>query len=90
MIDWATLNTTKEDLRIIGQLAARAIELGVPRAQMDLVMDLELAHSETPLRLRDMEGAQPSDLIHDVAGIVRHLDRETGELRDCFLPRYAV
>ena len=29
------------------------------------------------------------DFLHDVAGIYRHLDRTTGKLTDCFVPRCA-
>ncbi|KKK55056.1 hypothetical protein LCGC14_3078450, partial [marine sediment metagenome] len=30
------------------------------------------------------------DFAHDVWGIRNHLNRETGQLENCFLPRYAT
>ena len=90
MIDFATLKTTKDDVRLISVIAKRALELGLARPSIDLVMDLEAAHSVNPLRLLDLSLASDADLMHDARGIVEHLDRETGEMRDCFSPRYAA
>jgi hypothetical protein len=57
---------------------------------LSIQMDLEACHTHgCPLDLERMREAKKSDLMHDVAGIRRHLDRDTGELRDCFLPRFA-
>lgn len=41
-----------------------------------------------PLRLQELLDAEANDFAHDILGIRRHLDRETGKLQDCFLPRY--
>jgi hypothetical protein len=56
---------------------------------MDVVMDLSAVHAHTPLRLEELAAADDFDLVHDVGGIYRHLDRETGELGGCFLPRFS-
>lgn len=52
-------------------------------------MDLLAAHNSNPLRLQDMVSGPDFDFVHDVFGIRRHLNRETGELGDCFSPRFS-
>jgi len=39
--------------------------------------------------LKGLLQAENFDFLHDVIGIVNHLNRETGELEDYFVPRYA-
>ena len=90
MIDWSNLNTTEDDCLLIGRIATRARDRGVIRDRMDLVIDLEAAHHVCPLNLPGLHDATAADLVHDVVGIIQHLDRDTGELTDGFLPRYAV
>lgn len=56
----------------------------------DLVMDITACHANgTPLELQKLLDAPEFDFVHDVWGIHRHIDRTTGELGDCFLPRCA-
>ena len=59
--------------------------------RMAMQMDLLLCNHHCPLLLREMLNSQArdEDVLHDVFGIARHLDRETGKLKDCFLPRFA-
>lgn len=59
--------------------------------RLSTLMDLEACHCNgTPLDLIALhECASDADLVHDVAGIARHIDRETGRLGGHFLPRYA-
>lgn len=53
-------------------------------------MDLTATHANgNPLNLeRMLSWKRDEDIIHDVMGINRHLDRATGQLRDHFLPRF--
>jgi len=97
MIDFGSLKTTADESRLIARIAARTqniakmVETCVPpRSFTDLAMDLEAAHHVCPLRLADLLAADDGDFGHDVGGIVQHLDRDTGELTDCFCPRFAV
>jgi hypothetical protein len=56
-----------------------------------IVMDLTATHSNgCPLRLAELLEATDANLLHDVAGIRRHLNRDTGQLGGCFLPRYSA
>lgn len=51
---------------------------------------IKVAHDRRPLRLAEMAEADDLNLIHDVAGIINHMDFATGEMRDCFLPRFTA
>jgi len=57
----------------------------------DALMDLAAVHANgCPLDLAGLYDATPLDFCHDIYGIRRHLDRTTGKLGDCFIPRYAA
>jgi hypothetical protein len=58
---------------------------------ISIMLDLKAVHSNgCPLDLDALLAApRDSDLIHDVAGIGRYLNRETGKLEEGFTPRYA-
>lgn len=60
------------------------------RMRMDIEMDLAAVHKRYPLDLARMAKADDANLMHDIAGIARYLDRDTGELRDCFVPRFRL
>ncbi len=54
-------------------------------------MDLVACHANgCPLDFERLSDADDFNIAHDVFGIRRHLDRETGQLTDHFLPRYAA
>lgn len=56
-----------------------------------IMLDLKACHSNgCPLDLDALLAApRDSDVVHDVAGIGRYLNRETGKLEEEFTPRYA-
>lgn len=90
MVNW---HTSKEEHRLLTQVADRAVALafsmGVTYAMTDCLMDLTACHANgMRLDLRGLLGAAPGDFGHDVFGIRRHINRETGKLQDCFVPRY--
>ena len=77
---------TKRDFVLIRAISARGSRL-LQRSAAFLALDLVTCHLETPLNLAKLHGFPDSDFVHDVAGINQHLDRETGELTNCFWPR---
>lgn len=86
-ISW---KTTKAEFALIVQIADRSIELGVHSDRQSAIMDVTATHANgCPLRLAELLDAPKFDFAHDLAGIRRHLNRETGELMDCFVPRTA-
>ena len=53
------------------------------------MMDVTATHNQgAPLQLRQLLAADDGDFAHDVFGIRRWLDRDTGKLAGCFTPRY--
>lgn len=52
-------------------------------------MSLTACHANgTPIKLVELSLASDFDVMHDVCGIHRHIDKATGEIRDCFVPRF--
>lgn len=83
------------EMQIIVRIAKRARDLakknGIEYDFGHAVMDLEACHCNgTPLRLAALEDADDANFGHDVFGIRRFLNRETGQLGSCFIPRFAV
>lgn len=90
MIRW---DISKADLALIRQIVDRAV-LENPDLTIDetsLEMDLTACHlNGCPLRLEDLLLAPTGSFGHDVWGIRRFIDRETGKLTKCFLPRLSM
>lgn len=80
------------DTRAISAIAERAWSYvnDFYRHKLELTMDITAAHKACPLDLDAMSTtADIGQMLHDVCGIYRHLDRDTGKLTGCFLPRFA-
>ena len=89
MIDWS--KTTYGDERTILAIAQRAARQCLDLRVMNVAMDLMACHTNgCPLKLDDLLAAPGDSFLHDVCGIAAHIDHDTGELHDCFLPRYSV
>lgn len=80
---------SRNDHEFLNKIAERAIAQGINRPKMYLLMDLTAACRACPLRLEELLQADNANFFHDVLGIIQHLNRTTGELTDCFVPRYA-
>ena len=84
---------SRTDQDLIDAIVRRACHLAIDGDtlgsidRLGLTMDLLACHNETPLNLAVLLASRKADFGHDVFGICRHLDRETGELQDCFWPR---
>ncbi len=58
--------------------------------KINLQMDLTACHNHgCRLNLAKLAKAPDFDFLHDILGIGRHINRQTGALEDCFLPRCA-
>ena len=89
MIDWA--KGTKAEIELAHDIARRAVKLLGSGTIQVFEMDIQACHTNgCCLKLVDLLKAKDGDFLHDVCGINQHLDHETGELKNCFLPRYAV
>ena len=84
------------DLTLISAIAKRASAFYAKCEQIKsphfIAAELALVHNSiVPLRLQEMLDGRDSDVMHDIAGIHRHLNLtgKTPALDDCFLPRFA-
>lgn len=81
------------DYALIVKIVLRAISMMDDDAtgdRLSLTMDITAVHChDCPLDLEKLLAARDFDFLHDIAGIVRHVDRRTGKLKNHFLPRCA-
>ena len=89
MIKWENLGKT--DMDLIDKITIRAkkdcVDFVTPQT---LNMDLTAVHiTSCPLDLNRLLEADKGNFLHDIFGICSHINRETGELLNCFWPRYA-
>lgn len=86
-----SFNVTREEAEIIKRIAKRAkSRCRMLDSLLTIEMDVTATHANgCPLKLTELEAAPDFDFAHDLCGIRHHLNRETGELMDYFLPRYA-
>ena len=91
MIQFATF--TPEEMPHVEVILTRAVGLfdahGLFRSRMECFMDLSAAHAVCPLDLEALAGFDLGDFAHDIGGLNQHLNRDTGEMMNCFLPRCA-
>jgi hypothetical protein len=88
ILDW---KTSKEDTLVITKIARRAIDDGVTDDDMLTVsMDLTAVHLSVGLELANLLAAPADEFRHDIEGIQENINRRTGELAGCFVPRYAT
>ena len=86
-----SFKVSKDDARLISMIVDReAARSPVQFDRMSMEMDITACHANgCPLKLVELLTADEFNFTHDVYGIHRHLDRTTGKLLDCFLPRFA-
>ncbi|WP_331253076.1 DUF6874 family protein [Acetobacter sicerae] len=93
-----TFNATDAECEAVYRIAGRVVKIEREREgrvhrdrKCDIRMDLIACHSNgCPLDFEKLEGFDDFNLLHDVYGIDRHLNRETGALSAMFLPRCAL
>lgn len=90
MIEWE--KTSLKDVRLIALIVGRImkLELTFGRQHVEVMMDMEATHISNPLRLQELLDSSEGDFTHDVVGIFNNIDRETGELKNCFVPRFTA
>jgi len=87
MISW---NAKRNNFRKAHQIALRASQMDPSYSVQEAEMDLVATHANgCPLKLNELLKAGDGDFGHDVFGIRRFLDRHSGQLGGCFLPRFA-
>jgi len=92
MTQQVSFHVTRDEAILIGKIIDRAIQQGirVPN-RMEAHMDISATIAQgCPLKLQEWLNCESDfDFAHDFCGIGRHIDRKTGQLMDCFLPRFS-
>lgn len=90
-LSFACPEAERKTIRAIARRARDLyLEHKVDRSALDIDMDLVATHCNgNPLRLADLLDADDFNLLHDVSGIARHLNRDTGKLEGFFRPRFS-
>ncbi len=84
------MNITKQEFETIVKICERAEEMDISAGErITLLMDLENVHHNIGLNLEGLLAADDLNFVHDIVGIQTHINRNTKELEDFFVPRYA-
>ena len=91
----ASFEVGKDEARLLHLIAKRAVRMaasnGVVYPFMDADMDVTACHANgCKLKLDELLSADDANFAHDVFGIQRHINRTTGKLENCFLPRFSA
>ena len=87
-ISW---DATKADYKLISKIAKRACGKNYDIDYMQLNMDLTATHCNgNELQLDALYQADDFNFDHDIYGILANIDRNTGKLNNCFLPRFSA
>ena len=89
MINW---KSTLEESKLIAKIANRAYNLKIMYSDyQSLCMDITAVHlNDVKLKLQDLLISDDFNFTHDVCGIQNNIDRNTGKLKNCFLPRFSL
>ncbi len=83
-------NATKNERDLISLVVNRVKKMDAHYDPMDCRMDITACHlNACPLDLKALVTADDFNFAHDVYGIRRHINRDTAQLENCFVPRFA-
>ena len=87
-INW---NVSDADRAIIILITHRFLKTYPNARDVRFMMDITACHANgCPLRLSDFLNADDFNFFHDAHEICLNIDRETGQLRNGFLPRFSA
>lgn len=81
---------TDEERDHVDRIVERAKDLVPDVSSLEVRMDISVVHAQAPLRLGEFAAADDGNFGHDLYGILSHLNRLTGEMEDCFVPRFTA
>ena len=76
--------------KIVDRALGMFARFRMPVEPLSVRMDIAAVHGRIGLRLEEFAEADDLNFSHDIGGIYKHLNRETGDLEDCFLPRFSA
>lgn len=87
-----SFKATKKEYVAALAIVVRAVTEGLTESRdaMDRMMDIIATNANgCPIDMERMVDFDAFNFRHDFLGIVAHMDRKTGKLTDCFVPRCA-
>jgi hypothetical protein len=82
-----------ENIELKLAIADRALkaltDAGISTTKIDCFMDIRYVDEVCPLRLDEMLDADDFNFAHDIFGIYSNFNRETKQLENEFVPRFA-
>lgn len=85
-----SFNVTKAESEKIRIVVDRALRKNKELDRLSLEMDITATHANgCRLDFDKLLSFDDFNFVHDVYGIIRHIDRSTGEMTMCFMPRSA-
>ncbi len=85
-------SATRHEMEVMDKIVNRAWDMVKEgyKDRLTFYMDLDVCHSNgCPLNFDKLLAFPDGDFYHDIWGIRNKIDRQTGKLTDCFLPRCA-
>lgn len=83
-ISFTVNNKHSELIQLIAERAANAFDVDL----MDIAMSITAVHvNDMPLDLRKLLTFNSTHFGHDIRGIENNINKETGKLENCFIPR---
>lgn len=80
----------KEELLTIMEICARAKEAGLyDEGTLEHMMDIEYANEQCKLDLKSWLNADDANFAHDFIGIYNNFNRQTKQMDNFFVPRFA-
>lgn len=82
---------TKRAVEAAKRYERMTVPLPTGYERINLIMELTAAdgvNGNAPLDWDRLLTADDFNFMHDLSGICRHINRDTGELENCFVPRF--
>ena len=87
MINWIC---NEGDMMNCHAIAKKFCDLTNHPDMLTVAMDVQACHCNgNPLRLEELLNADNGNFVHDVSGIISHINRDTGKLEDFFSPKFS-
>lgn len=91
-INFVVSDNDREHIKVIAdRMVSIAANAGHVLDHLETCMDIIACHNHgCPLDLARLADADDFNIVHDVGGIAKHLNRKNGQLLNCFRPRFAA
>lgn len=87
MIKWNKIK--KNEYHKISEIINRTMKSVKIKDRMSAEMDIMAAHLVCRMNLDKLLSADDFNFFHDVFGIMENINRKTGKIDNCFMPRCA-